>query len=275
MSKDTMVRALTAFAGLVLFFLLVFSTKQVLNTAIIILILIMIYEFLRACKCKTILIVTAMIASLVMAQMVLTSNYRVLAVSIIAYISILGIEAILFHKDISFADIAAVFFATVYISVFTAYISRARRISNFGIYYMFLIFACAWMSDTGGYFVGRIFGRRKLAPEISPKKTLAGSVGAVLSSSITCIIFGVLAQFISYANPDYVLLFLIGVWGSCIAQCGDLLASIIKRECGIKDFGNVMPGHGGLLDRFDSVIITAPFIYYTAMLLNMLGMKIL
>ena len=107
MSKDTMVRALTAFAGLVLFFLLVFSTKQVLNTAIIILILIMIYEFLRACKCKTILIVTAMIASLVMAQMVLTSNYRVLAVSIIAYISILGIEAILFHKDISFADIAA------------------------------------------------------------------------------------------------------------------------------------------------------------------------
>lgn len=122
---------------------------------------------------------------------------------------------------------------------------------------VWLVFFTAFGTDIFAYFTGYLFGKHKLCPAISPKKTIEGAVGGILGSVILSGIFTLILL------PD--LLFhgiVIGILGSIIAQFGDLTASIIKRKIGIKDYGNLIPGHGGVLDRFDSVLFTAPFVYY-------------
>ena len=112
------------------------------------------------------------------------------------------------------------------------------------------------MTDTFAYFSGYLFGKHKLIPKISPKKTIEGSIGGVIGSIVCCIIFGYIFKL------DIIQMIIIGGLGSVIAQIGDLFASAIKRYVGIKDYGKLIPGHGGILDRFDSVILVAPFVYY-------------
>ena len=122
---------------------------------------------------------------------------------------------------------------------------------------IWLVVLTAFGTDIFAYFTGYLFGKHKLCPAISPKKTIEGAIGGVFGSVILSFAFIMIIQ------PD--LLFhaiVIGVLGSIISQFGDLTASIIKRKIGIKDYGNLIPGHGGVLDRFDSVLFTAPFVYY-------------
>lgn len=122
---------------------------------------------------------------------------------------------------------------------------------------IWLIFITAWATDTFAYFTGYLFGKKKLCPEISPKKTIEGAVGGVLGSILTC------SLFMYYFNPQLLIHgFLIGFSGSIVGQTGDLTASLFKRYVGIKDYGKIMPGHGGVLDRFDSILFTAPLVYY-------------
>ena len=112
------------------------------------------------------------------------------------------------------------------------------------------------MTDTFAYFVGRRFGRHKLMPKTSPKKTIEGSLGGIAGSIIACIIFGLI-----FKLPIGVMV-IISLFGSIIAQMGDLIASAIKRYVDIKDYGKIIPGHGGVLDRFDSVLLVAPYVYF-------------
>ena len=121
------------------------------------------------------------------------------------------------------------------------------------------------MTDTGAYFCGSFFGKHKLCPQISPKKTVEGALGgiivSVLSALVTCLIF---QNFIfdKQVFINYFLIVLIAVIGAIISMVGDLSFSLVKRSCNIKDFGNVIPGHGGILDRLDSVIFLSPLIYF-------------
>lgn len=115
----------------------------------------------------------------------------------------------------------------------------------------------AFGSDIFAYFTGRALGKHKLAPNLSPKKTIEGSAGGVLGAVILC---GLFAFF--FARPYLAHALIIGFFASIISQFGDLTASSFKRKMGIKDYGNLIPGHGGILDRFDSVLFTAPFVYY-------------
>ncbi|MCT4618651.1 MAG: phosphatidate cytidylyltransferase [Marinisporobacter sp.] len=122
---------------------------------------------------------------------------------------------------------------------------------------IWMIFIVAWATDTFAYFTGYFFGSRKLCPSISPKKTVEGAIGGILGS------IGISALFAYFVMPK--ILFhcvIIGCLGSIIGQLGDLTASIFKRYTGIKDYGKIMPGHGGILDRFDSILFTAPMVYY-------------
>jgi phosphatidate cytidylyltransferase len=107
------------------------------------------------------------------------------------------------------------------------------------------------------YFTGLLLGRHKLAPKISPKKTIEGAVGGVAGSVLLCGLFGYFA-----VPPLLTHCIALGVLGGVVSQLGDLTASIFKRKMGIKDYGNLIPGHGGVLDRFDSVLFTAPAVYY-------------
>ena len=127
-----------------------------------------------------------------------------------------------------------------------------------------LTLAGAWLADSGAYFAGTFFGKHKLAPVISPKKTIEGVIGgAVTNGVLLLIITGVYGLLINKnADINYIGVFIAGVICSGAGLLGDLSASVIKRQAGIKDYGNIMPGHGGIMDRFDSVIVVAPFMYW-------------
>lgn len=135
---------------------------------------------------------------------------------------------------------------------------------HFGLELAWMIFIAAWGSDTGAYFIGRAFGKRKLAPKLSPGKTVAGSVGGIIASAVLVVAYSwilhALGVWVIHQPVLYSLYFAIyGLLGAVFAQGGDLAASALKRHVGIKDFGQLIPGHGGILDRFDSILFVAPF----------------
>lgn len=126
---------------------------------------------------------------------------------------------------------------------------------------LFLLpFIGAWVSDTFAYFTGRLLGKHKLIPEVSPKKTVEGAVGGIVFTAVGFVVFGLIVRE-GNATPNFILLAVSGAIVSVISQIGDLIASVVKRHYGIKDYGKLFPGHGGVLDRFDSVMATAPVLY--------------
>ena len=134
-----------------------------------------------------------------------------------------------------------------------------RRIPG-GEYLFGMIFVAAWMTDTMAYFTGRLLGKHKLCPEISPKKTVEGSIGGIVFCALSFLLYGFIVHKISGLTPNYIMLFLSGVVLSAVSQIGDLAASLIKREHGVKDYGKLMPGHGGVMDRFDSILAVSPIL---------------
>lgn len=134
-----------------------------------------------------------------------------------------------------------------------------------GIFYLFLVIFGAWGSDTGAYFVGKAFGKRKLCPNISPNKTVEGFIGGLLSAVVCYVALGFIFAYLTpilypgvTLTVNYIELVLIAPFCSASGVLGDLFASTIKRQTGIKDYGNIMPGHGGVMDRFDSVLFVSP-----------------
>jgi len=165
--------------------------------------------------------------------------------------------------QVSFANCATAFLLGIIVPLF---FSSAVFIRDFhgavqGGFYVLVAFGAAWLSDTSAYFVGTLFGRRKLAPKVSPKKTIEGTLGGIVISTGLILLIGMLYQARLGARVDFLALALLSPIFSVIAMLGDLTASAIKREYGVKDFGTTMPGHGGVLDRFDSVLFTLPAVY--------------
>lgn len=157
-------------------------------------------------------------------------------------------------------DIMAAFFSFLYAPCMLSFLYLLWLLP-YGRYAVWLPFV-AWISDTFAYFTGRFFGKHKLTPILSPKKTVEGAVGGVIGSLIAGIVFGTI---VGSRSGDYQMIgafALITPIGSVIAQLGDLAASGIKRDHGIKDFGKCIPGHGGIMDRFDSVILITPVMYF-------------
>ncbi len=138
-----------------------------------------------------------------------------------------------------------------------------------GAYIYLLIFLSAWITDTGAYFTGVCFGKHKLIPDVSPKKTVEGAVGGVITCILTFVLFGWIVSLISDLTPHYLRLALVGFVASIVSMVGDLIASLLKRKYGVKDYGKLFPGHGGVMDRFDSVLATAPFLYILVDALNL------
>ena len=124
------------------------------------------------------------------------------------------------------------------------------------IFFILLVLCFAWGGDTCAYFAGRAFGKHKLCPKVSPKKTVEGAVGGVLGTML----FGVAFTQSNIGVSMYLIIALLGVVAAVLGIYGDLFASVVKRQCGIKDYGTIFPGHGGILDRFDSVMFIAPFV---------------
>ena len=157
------------------------------------------------------------------------------------------------QRILEFGDVAAVFISVTYVTVSFTSMALTRYMANGG-YIFGLVFVAAWMCDVFAYFTGRFFGRHKLAPHLSPKKTVEGSIGGISFAVIGCMLYGFIVSRVTELNANYLVLALLGLVLSIISQIGDLWASLIKREHGIKDYSRMLPGHGGVMDRFDSIL---------------------
>ena len=164
-------------------------------------------------------------------------------------------------------QVMTAFFSAFYAPVLFTFIFLTRNLPN-GIYMVWMIFISSWICDTCAYLTGMAIGKHKLAPVLSPKKSIEGAVGGVVGSALVGAAFGYFALERVFAdqNVTWIAALICGV-GAVISQVGDLAASGIKRNHDIKDYGKLIPGHGGIMDRFDSVLFTAPIIYYLAILL--------
>ncbi|MGP1570062.1 MAG: phosphatidate cytidylyltransferase [Eubacteriales bacterium] len=154
------------------------------------------------------------------------------------------------------ADALATLAGIFYVTYFVFHIVKVEQTGEFNIL-IWLVFITAFGTDIMAYFSGYFFGKHKLCEKISPKKTIEGSIGGIIGSVIFSALF---AQF--FAGQYLIHAIFIGVLGGAFSQLGDLTASIFKRKMGIKDYGKLIPGHGGVLDRIDSVMFTAPMVYY-------------
>ena len=158
------------------------------------------------------------------------------------------------------ADAMATITGIFYVVFFSFHVTLVEQ-TEYGIL-VWLIVITAFGTDIMAYFSGMAFGRHKLCPKISPKKTIEGSIGGILGSVILSGLFG------HFFSPEIMFhCIFIGILGGIVSQFGDLTASIFKRKMGIKDYGNLIPGHGGILDRFDSVLFTGPMVYYYIVLI--------
>ena len=163
-------------------------------------------------------------------------------------------------------QILAAFFGVFYVAVMLSYIYQTRILPG-GVFTVWLVFICSWGCDTCAYCVGMLIGRHKMAPKLSPKKSVEGGIGGIAGAALLGVLYALAINKWGNAGADVVSHAIIGAAGGAISQVGDLAASAIKRNHNIKDYGKLIPGHGGILDRFDSVIFTAPIIYYLAVLL--------
>ncbi|MBO4212567.1 MAG: phosphatidate cytidylyltransferase, partial [Clostridia bacterium] len=157
------------------------------------------------------------------------------------------------NGDFHLGTAAMTFMTSFYIVGGYTAIVMLRDLGSTGKFVFWLVFIGAWSTDIFAYFFGRLLGRHKLMPEISPKKTIAGSLFGVLFCVISYVVYGLILQYFAGIKPHYIVLALVAILISVVAQVGDLVMSHVKRKYGIKDFGKIMPGHGGLLDRFDSI----------------------
>ena len=162
-------------------------------------------------------------------------------------------------------DIAITFFGICYIVIFLMFIPIIREMPNGKILIWYVIIA-AWGTDIFAYCIGRKFGKHKFS-KVSPNKSIEGCIAGTVGAVICMLIYTAICNNVWNMNINYILISIIGVVLSLVGQIGDFAASSIKRYTGIKDFSNLIPGHGGMLDRIDSVIFIAPFAYFLLMLI--------
>lgn len=186
-------------------------------------------------------------------------NFRV---SEMLALSLIGIAAVTVFKFVQelYYDNGKLIFAVIYAVLPFGFALGLPQVSfmeggfSKEVFYLFILI---WSSDTFAYLAGRLFGKHKMAPKISPKKTWEGAIGAVVGTIVSLFI----AKWILYPEITLLVAFIIAVIGSIMAQMGDLTASVLKRYCNVKDFGTIMPGHGGIIDRLDSIIFVVPVIF--------------
>ena len=190
-------------------------------------------------------------------------------------IMIMALIALMFAYVFTFPkyhanQVMSTYFSLIYATVMLSFVFLTRQLEN-GIYLVWMIFINSWISDTCAYLVGVMIGKHKLAPVLSPKKSIEGSVGGIVGSALVGALFGYFMDVTLETQQLVLILPIVGGVGSVISQVGDLAASAVKRNFEIKDYGKLIPGHGGIMDRFDSVIFTAPITYFLIMILLEIG----
>lgn len=256
-----------AVAILLLIGILLLHATPIFGAAFSLIGCIMVYELFKAFKQENRIafLILSVVFTVIMGMYPVYYNYIVLLLEYTAIIFVyIVISTVLLLKEHSKTDIGTHFAICGYTCLIALSIysisSFERSFSGFGLECLIITFCGAWLADTGAYFAGTFFGKHKLCPEISPKKTVEGLLGGIISNALLMMLVGYIVSLIrTDVSVGYTRLAIAGVICAILGLIGDLLASLVKRSCGIKDFGKIMPGHGGALDRFDSVVFVAPF----------------
>ncbi len=255
----------SAFILLVTIPLIIFSQYIIYPIALAVLSLFATYEILRALGVEQeyILSVPAYILScaLPFGSFFVTnekSSIYLLTIAALMFFYLIYIMGVsVFSKGrISYKAISEVFMSITYVVVSFSSLSIIRYINrDVGVFWLALVFIVSWVSDSMAYVVGSLIGKHKLIPEISPKKTVEGAIGGVVGAIIAFLLYGLILDLaIEGMEVRYFVLAIYAAILAVVSQLGDLIASLIKREHGVKDYGNLLPGHGGIMDRFDSIL---------------------
>lgn len=254
-------RILSAIVGVILLLVVMFSKSIVFTVAVSLISSIAVYEVLKAYKYSQykLFVVTGVLFSFLFAWAGYFKSEILFLVIFLIFALYVGI-LLKKHHEIFTKDILTILSINLIIPFAFATLGYIRE-GEHGIFLVWLPFISAWLTDTFAYFGGYFFGKNKLCPEISPKKTKEGAVSGVIGAVIGYIVYAYILSNVWDYNVNIINFVIIAILTSVLSQMGDLFASLIKRENGVKDFGNIMPGHGGVLDRFDSLILTSPFIF--------------
>ena len=269
-------RILTALFGLPLVFFLIHKGGLILQVAVFICAMIGLNEIYSAIS-KNKLRINILGYLLSGAYIFILNNFTFKKFIIISstFIIIALIFLVFDYKKINIIDCIIMLFGFFYVSFLLSFIILVRK-QIYGEFFTWLIFISAWGCDTCAYFFGKIFGRKKLIPGLSPKKTVEGAIGGSLGATLLGFVYAFLISYFYKIKHNNFLLacVIICFVGSVLAQLGDLAASAIKRYNNLKDYGKIFPGHGGFLDRFDSVLFTGPVVYiflYFMQRINLFG----
>lgn len=263
-------RVITAIIALALFVGILLLPPIVFTIALAAVILVMLYECYRATKTDNLMKFVGGVSSIMM-MLMMYSIFKFRDVGLVfvfitatAILLLYMATIIIEHNKRNYKDILSSGFLTLYITVSMWCILFVRVF--FETEMMLLIFITAWTTDTFAYFSGRLFGKHRLIPNVSPNKTVEGAIGGVIGAVVCCLIYLLIlcklptTDFIVNIGHWVAYFAAVGFVGGICSQIGDLIASSIKRDEDIKDFGWIFPGHGGFMDRFDSVMFIAPVI---------------
>ena len=217
------------------------------------------WEFYSALKEKSFKPIKSAGYILLVIYYLLNNNFEHMMYVLVAAAFILLILPVI-NLEYTFIDVSLTLLGFIYCGILFGfvYLVNAKRCGEFLVW---IIFIGSWLSDTAAFYSGKLFGKHKLSPRVSPKKTIEGSIGGLIGATIFTGVFGIIVQKYINIMPIYNY-FIIGALCGVFGQFGDLVASSIKRYVGIKDYSNLIPGHGGILDRFDSIIFSATVIFY-------------
>ena len=243
-------------SGIVLVIIALFTIitgKDVLLATVVLISLIGLFELLRVFELQWKPIgIIGYIATIAYYALLRFEKTEYLMVLFIGYLICLKFKA---------EDLMVGFFGLFYVVLMLSYVYQVRMMPD-GKYVVWLIFLCSWGCDTCAYLVGVMFGKHKMAPVLSPKKSIEGGIGGVVGAGLLGFLYATIFQDKLIIDNANIVFPIVCAVGAIISQIGDLCASGIKRDHEIKDYSKLIPGHGGILDRFDSVIITAPIIFY-------------
>ncbi|MFG6328180.1 MAG: phosphatidate cytidylyltransferase [Lachnospiraceae bacterium] len=221
--------------------------------------LIGLYELYKAVGMeRTVPAMAGYISSIITDILLLKNEYEYMVMWLIFTLMVFMACYVISYPKFNSEQVTMLFFGIIYVTVMLSFVFKVRFVHD-GHLFVWFIYIGAWGSDTCAYCVGKLIGKHKMPSKLSPNKTIEGCLGGVAGAALIGFIFAM----VFYDNKDiWWQLPLIGAVSSVISQIGDLAASAIKRNHDIKDYGNLIPGHGGILDRFDSIIFTAPVVYY-------------
>lgn len=255
-------RIISAFFGIIVLVAVMLGGNVVFDVAVVFISSMAIYEVVTAIGLRRNSFMTIFSVLLPVAIMIVSHINREYIFSVVyLFIAFCLITMLFKHGKYTFNDVAKYIAASVMISLSFIHISFVRAFDN-GAVCVFIVFIGSWITDTCAYFTGMAIGKHKLAPKISPKKTIEGSIGGIVGVTVIITAYTLICANIINMNVNICSIIVIGLISGVLSQFGDLCASIIKRENDIKDFGNIMPGHGGVMDRFDSFLFVAPAVYY-------------